>query len=387
MIARTSRLAWLAVVLAATVLVAGWMVALTLSTNDRARALPFSAVALHDMALQKLGEHKFAEARAYAGAAIDRAPLDVVALRAFGLASSALGRPEGSRSMTLAALRGWRDMPTQLWFANASIRANDWAAAIDRFDALLRVQKLRGPWLATMHRIAMIPAARPALLARLAEGPPWRALFLSDVNGLDAQALEQHAAIAEQLAAAGKLAPDEIDPLAARLIATGSEARAWVISRRVRGAALTMPLLDEELRNVRPSTGAFDFTWRSWTSAGLSVEPDGSGILVQADPATASPVIGQMLRLAPGRYQLEVAANAPFDPVSRYTWQLGCTGEQRVLPLVPASAANGASSNRWTFERPEGGCATQLLTLSVAAAGRDAGAPLQVTKVAITALP
>lgn len=386
MVASIRRLAWLVAVSAGTIFAAAWMVALTRPTNGLGLALPFSEVALRNMALRELSKQRFVEARALAGAAIDRAPLDVAALRAFGLANTALGRPEGSRSMTLAALRGWRDMPTQLWFANASIRAADWASAIDRLDALLRLQKLRGPWLATMHRIATIPAARPALLARLNEGPPWRSLFLADVNGLDAAALAQHASIAEHLAAAGKLPPDEVDALAARLIATGDDGRAFTLTRHVHDAALSAPLLDSDLRKVRASTGAFDFTWRSWTSAGLSVETNDSGVLIQADPALSSTVLGQQLRLSPGRYQLEVTANELFDASSRYTWQLECSGEKTILPLLPASIPSSRSATRWTFELPASGCATQLLTLSVVAAGQDPGKPLQTTRVTIAAL-
>ena len=118
-------------------------------------------------------------------AALARDPLDAAALRNLGLSLDRNGDPAGAdRLLTFAGSRSQRDTPTEDWLLVRRLSQGRYDEAFRAADALLR-RDIGDGQRASLTRLlvaaAHYDASRPAVIARLAAGPWWRAAVLREL--------------------------------------------------------------------------------------------------------------------------------------------------------------------------------------------------------------
>ena len=140
---------------------------------------PANARAAALLAEQQFRANEGAAAERLAVAAIAASPIEVVAVRTLGQAREARARGDGRELMLLAARLGWRDRPTQLWLIEQALLAGEIEVALQRAEAMVRLQRDRELVFSMLRLLAMSPDNRRGLVRSLAANPFWRDKFLS----------------------------------------------------------------------------------------------------------------------------------------------------------------------------------------------------------------
>ncbi len=106
---------------------------------------------------------------------LDGRPYEVLA----ALANERGDVQEAGRLAELAVKHAPREPLGRTLAAQAALQRGDWATAVRHYDRLLRVTPaMSGQVFPVLGALAGDPASREALVANLAEGPPWRPGFL-----------------------------------------------------------------------------------------------------------------------------------------------------------------------------------------------------------------
>jgi len=283
--------------------------------------------------------------RAVAIRALAEGPLHWAALRDLGIAEDMAGNKVPARSvMARAALRGFRDVPTQAWWFQQAIVAGDALAGLPRLDALLRSEPDLEPRLfPIIPALLTRPAVGSALSARLSANPPWRDAVLSDL-----------AAKGPDTAAVGGLfldlrsrsaSPDdhEFGVLLTRIAAAGRYDDARALWKGLVGLTPSQAAAAPYDGAFRGAPGMPPFNWHIYPlesgAAQMEAMPGTGFALTMSYPASAKPTIAeQLLMLTPGAYHLagrwRVTGAAPGAGVS---WTLNC-------------AADGAAVGEWRHD-------------------------------------
>ena len=311
---------------------------------------------------------------AAARAAIDRNPLDVVALRSLGMALDRQGNTRDAEAvMAFAALRSWRDWPTLAWLIPRRIAQGDYVNAFNQTDALMRQDipndGLREPLIKLMIAAAADNNARPAVVARLAGKPWWRKGFIprlavvSDVDSVRAVLL----ALAQS---PGPASGDEVAPFLQRLVDAGDYA----------GAAGLWAALSPGARSTPGFIGDGDFsapadpTVFGWSVAAgvgatsaIEAPPGGrAGVALRVDyDGFSTPTLPRrLLVLGPGRYRLTWNEWRDRGAPRRLDWAARCADSGATVSQAPAPPAGGDwRPSTMMVEVPATGCRGQWLSL------------------------
>lgn len=359
-----------------------------------AHAAAFSFQSATLVAEAELAAGKAASAARTARHALEGAPLSARALRTLGLAREAQGNATGAAAaMALAGALGWRDTPTQIWLVKAYLQQGDYAAALERTDALARRRQWPEQMDALLMGAALDPDARAALSARLRLDPPWRSAFFESAHHLPAESFGPFAAFLTAFASDGTVRPHEAEGFVANLYGRGEYRRArqmWVLAA-VEGeapahalfdggfddAALDLVVLDLHpttlLRSVPRSVHPGPFAWTFPQPPGSEVrlgQPPGRdrerALYAGSAGDARYEVARQSLALTPGRYRLQAEASAePGLRLAGFSWTLECLPDHRALPLIErrASLPDGWTRLAYEVEVPPAGCAGQRLAL------------------------
>ena len=318
-------------------------------------------------AWQALGGGHPVEARQLAFRALRRRGVDAAALRTAGLAAIATGdNRAGDRLMRLAGTAGWRDVPTQLYWAQVAIDAGALEVAAERLDAVRRASPPSSALGADLlRRLELTPAGRAALVRRLATpGNQWLAPYLQRTSGLGEPALQARLLLAALAARAG-LDRAALDGVGWSLIARG---RPDLAARLLQpGADLSFAPDDA----AKPGP----FAWAIAAAAGLDarVERQGRATLlhVQASGPAVLPIATRLVRLSAGVTRLEVGVRGARTDLPVLV-TLECVGGGAAAAAPVAGARERVSY--WLSVPP--GCATQRLGLAVAGEEARRGADL-----------
>jgi hypothetical protein len=313
-------------------------------------------------------------AAALAKRALKEGPLDTRALRVLGFVADHQGRmSQANALMAIAGKRSLRDIDTQWWLFDASMKRADYTDAFTRADAILRQDSETGDELfpAIIAKLAD-PRAASALTRRLALGPPWRRDFLVELGrrpgtrdliaptliGLRAT---RHPATEEEV---GVLLSSEID--------AGDYVRAFDDWRRLMPSARAASRSSLYNGRFRADAGEPPFNWKVASDAtgtvSLAASDDGAGLrAVPADRDADSPLISELLVLPPGGYRLMGEVRVPGAVGMQsdgFAWSLRCAGSDRVISQTETTRAD----DRWapfeaTFVVPSTQCAGQWLDL------------------------
>lgn len=246
----------------------------------------------------------------HAKAAVAADPVDPASTSLLGAAWLLTGNAAaGEQAFRVAARFGWRDVPTQAYWYEASMQARDMERAADRLDALLRAHPEMPGSDVMLARLEAQPAGRMALAGHLAARPGWLASYL-DAAALPAERLARRSAVLGQVAAHGaRLGCAAVAPFAAAAIAAGARRQAErVWEAHCPGAAPNGGITDAGFDRLG-TTPASPFGWQVLPSGDVIVEPVGAPtadrrLRLSNAAAVDRLVLVQPLVLRAGRYRL-----------------------------------------------------------------------------------
>lgn len=124
-----------------------------------------------------------AELRALAEQIISAVPLDSAALFLLGQIAEWEGDHNRARRLIEAAVRrSFRETSAVYQLMTRSLEARNYTDALDRSDAIMRTAPRHTPHIVSLlAKVAEDETGRRIIERRLAENPPWRAAFLSDM--------------------------------------------------------------------------------------------------------------------------------------------------------------------------------------------------------------
>lgn len=351
---------------------------------------PWVADGWAELANQEQIAGNLAESGAAGEQALRIAPLDPEALRA--VASASLARRNDSKAqargealMQAGAALGWRDTVTQLWLARRALELGVISVASERIDGLLRRGVQPETMLRQLRAMLPYPGGREAIVARLAQRPPWEQGFLNaiadDAAGDPAIILD----LLRRLARAGVPITTRTTALIRwRLADAGDYAAVRAVWRLSGGQGLIGDGDFTASSGVVP-TAAAPFAWQVPAQSGVHLtiaEPDAAAslaqrsVMVAADGFATGPVLAQMIVLAPGRYRLGMGIRALAGPPGlRSNWTLTC--HQAGVAGAPVAIGGGQAvslqSRRYVTDEftVPGDCPGQRLALTIAGAGQS----------------
>lgn len=250
------------------------------------------------------------EALARAADAVRRAPVDGQALGRLGMARLLMGDRAGAdAAFRVAALAGWRDLPTQIYWYRAALSVGEPAMAARRLDAMLRTRPAIWHKAEMFVPLEMDEGGRMALAQRLAERPAWAQAYLSPDARLPLATLRHRA---EVMARAGGMeagpACDTAWPLALALAIRGLRAEAERLWHARCGGAAFGVLADGDFRRFAATPQpARARGWRLHPSGDITVairhRGDGTAIVIRNDGPVSRIALSQPLSLGAGRYR------------------------------------------------------------------------------------
>ncbi len=338
---------------------------------------PGNARAAALLAEQQQRADENASAERLARTAIAASPIEVVAVRTLGQARNAKARGEGHSLMLLAGRLGWRDRPTQLWLIEQALLAGEIDIALQRAEAMVRLQRDRELVFSMLRLLAMSPDNRRGMVASLAADPFWREGFLSPLEKTSYPQLVSMARLLEDLSRTGspptlKEARYTIDGLAENLH----------FNEAGRLHALLFPQPGPNLAfdgnferggsDYKEGGGASSFDWLVFDAdlSTAAVEREaGRGnrlLYAVAEGVTGGRLTQQNRALPPGSYSFSYRMRSDDrEAPQRLRWIIRCAAGG--VPLLEMSTAplRSAGWERRTgrFTVP-GGCEGQVLDLS-----------------------
>jgi hypothetical protein len=380
------RLAFRGIIVAVLMLcaVAGWRLLGQMQAERYAHDAPGEALqwrphdpdALFQLAEQQQARQAAAAAVRTAQQLLTVAPLRGQAYRVLAQAADSRGAAQQAQLLfDIAERRVPRDLPTHAWLAQQALQRQNYPAAMQQLDFVLRQQPERfsklGP---VLVQFAQLPAFADALAATLRSNPPWRGAMLQALqtnsgqtsNGQDAQAR-----VMQALQEKGGLNPAEFGLWLESLLAQGRWGEAYALwAGTVAKPGGQLPALYNG--DFSLPMNPYGFNWRQREIPGvlLQVEPAAAGSLpalhVQfMDRGVPETGLEHPLLLQPGRYRLSMQTRTQ-SLVSELGlhWVIECDRGPRLVALVlPANGTADWHAAEGAFEIPTANCTGQRLRL------------------------
>ena len=305
--------------------------------NEEARAAQASALLQGSPAPGTV-----ARANAVAKASLLALPLNVVAARAMGLAAALSGNTtKAGAAMAYAETLSRRDLPTQLWFIEQRVAANDVPGALVHYDRALRTKTEAQDLLFPILLSASTDPAVARPLARiLSARPEWWRTFAEQLLG------HNPSPMAIFLIMQGlRLDPSDSDE-------RGLLARAMDRLVEAKRVDLATELLPPSMRASRsmPRNGGFEtdsgfrpFDWATSDAPDLNGAMQsrdggmGRALFVTARNGQSGEVARQVLALAPGSYRLRATIGGTALAAEAPTLTIQCVGGGAVLTKLAAT--------------------------------------------------
>ncbi len=305
-------------------------------------------------------------------------PYDLQALKALSVQALESGdRAALVRRVAQMTRLSRRDTAAELWRMREGLASGDHDMAFRSMDLLLR-RNAAARSLLVFETASVLdqPAARQALVSRLADSPVWRAGFISDLAS-SAPISAADALLLEMAAAKLRIGDREFEPLLRRHLAIkdyGGARRMWTG---------LYPISD---RNSFVYDGGFrglpgppPFNWQVITDTEGVVEwkpsdgRPGGQLSVRHDLYSSSrPLIGQYLFLPAGVMQISIRAKGVAGVSNeRFRLDLVCFGGPVFFSQRIRVRGAGWTTTRAQFARPEHGCEAQVLRLAPVTSDRS----------------
>lgn len=299
--------------------------------------------------------------------ALRQDPTVVPAVVTLGLAAEMRGdAAQANRIFRFSQRLSRRDLYTQLWAVEDSVRKGSIDGAMLHYDIAMRTSE-RAPEIIFPVLSSAIgsPAIRSSLIATLAKKPAWSWLFIRYVadNGIDSQST---LSLFEGLMKAGvSIPPAASVGLIARLVADKYFDAAWrfYASIRPRVDRRRSRVLQSDEANAAPT----NFDWTVNKIEGLSASilhgPRGNAFVFSLPPTAGGTLLTQAQVLPPGDYRFEGHSSGIDQPESALPiWTLSCADGRELGRIVvqKSDQANGKFEGRF---RVPATCPFQTLSL------------------------
>ncbi len=258
------------------------------------------------------------------------APLDAVAVRALGLGLLAQGHDESGNALLEAGARlGWREGVNQYWLVDRALAFGAYEVAIQRLDALLRLDRAAGHQLDRLAALADAPEGRKVVITALSVRPGWRQAFFNTLA--ERSSVPVILAVLKGVnATAAPVRPSETALIRWKL----ADHAQWAAIRSVWAESHGGALLGEGDFSLDPEAlkaGGPPLGWRAPALPGahaLIAEPDipwrGEALMVTSDGLARGTVLAQGLVLEPGHYRLSLLAQRMNDQAPGVQWRIAC---------------------------------------------------------------
>lgn len=329
---------------------------------------------------QALLRRDAATADRLARAALRRRPVDAATLRVAGLSAIAAGQPaRGDALMRLAGTAGWRDVPTQLYWAEVALDGGEMDVAAERLDAVARVQPLHPRARALLGRLEASAAGRAALLRRWREPTGWTAIHLEQIDDLSPAALGVRVATIEAARRAGvPLDAAALDRLGWGLLDRGRADLAYRLAVRAPGHWVADFAADA---SSRPGPFAWTLSAAPGLDALVELRGGRAALHARASGPSLLPIATHLLRLPPGPARLTLAVTGARTPTPVIA-TLDCLRGAGAI-AAPEAAQPGRLSARLSVA---GQCPTQRLTLFITGEEARRAADLWLSAPTVTPL-
>jgi tetratricopeptide (TPR) repeat protein len=314
-------------------------------------------------------------ARGLAREALEREPINVLALRTLGLAASLAGDEEGAREhFALVDRLTSRDLPSQLWWIEQEVAEGDVAGALAQYDAALRTSRRAADILMPVLVEASAQPEVAAALTPILERRPayFRQFFIrttdtaSDISG--AATLGQ-----ATLDRGDRDDQDLINRIIMRFGRDGDFDEAREVFTWANGSLPDGNVVNGSFEQPTPfRLFDWEFTPDGDLTAEIAPREDTDSLYLIARVARGL-AARQLLQLDPGRYRLDaLVGDVPQASIDRPTVGLTCaSGSRTVLPPVEFPASPGSQAPlRATFTVAPG-CRYQWLNLTASASSQD----------------
>jgi len=310
--------------------------------------------------------------------ALKNDPLDLSALKNLAVLWRAENDQErATRLAVLSGDRNLRDLRAQAEVLDILLQRKDFAAALYRLDALMRAQPERQPDLLKVAALfAESEESRPALVAALGRNPPWRRALLGSVLTSSNGPAVAYSVLSDLRKSGIDPTRDELRALIGKLIANHDYDTAYFV-----WLDFLSPTELRKAENIYDGGFELDsqnllFGWnfdklrntdirlvpRSASSADRMLRVE----FINTRERFAH--VSQMLRLAPGFYELsgEMKAERLATEVG-LVWRIYCLAEKE-QPIAASGKLFNAST--WSpfevaFDIPSQDCGVQRLRLEV----------------------
>jgi hypothetical protein len=341
---------------------------------------PWEPVALDELAERQLtnSSGELSSVEELARRALLSDPLDSRALSLLGLVAERKGDLARAEAlMALSAARSWRNPSPHLWLFAQAIRRGKFEEALAQADGLLRVSpQYEATIFPVLTLFGIDPDALAALEGALATNPPWRRSFLTSavIYGVNDRLMTQlYQSLIHSRQPPTK---DEMKPYLDRLILAGRFEAAYQDWRATSSPAET-PVRYPYNGNFEAPLDGLPFNWVFDSISGAEIQiteaPDrgnSRAMRVQFSGARARfGRVGQLLMLAPGSYDLELAVKASSLRTERGpVWQISCAESHALLAETkPVTGTTPWTDFKVRLSVPASGCNAQWLHLIIPA--------------------
>ena len=275
---------------------------------------------------------------------LDGRPYEVLA----ALANERGDMEEAGRLAELAVKHAPREPLGRVLAAQAALQRGDWATAVRHYDRLLRVTPaMSGQVFPVLGGLGQDPASREALVANLADDPPWRGSFLRAFarNAPDPRPLFR------ELARKSELSPEEQSAYLGRYVADrrwGEAFAAW--ASLLPPESLTRLSTPMDGGFELPLTGGPPFSWEirapKGVEAALLQRPGEDGHALRVlflGRRSAFNHVRQLLVLPPGDYVLAWRQRVEGLETERgLRWTMTCADgpKTRIIATEPAAGSS-----------------------------------------------
>lgn len=370
--ARRKKTAALVGMLPASALLAAYLVSATGSGLDRISrdALgmerlvpgPFRAVADRNAAAMALVRGETRRAQRLAENALRADPSDPLSASLLGTARQMMGDPSGSEAaFRVAALGGWRDRLTQLYWYGVAIDAGDIEKAALRADALLRADPQFAISGDLLHPLEESEKGREELARLLAERPSWIGEYLKLNHESDIEVLRTRALIVARVPGIGRSLGCNLPyGMTVGLLSHGLRREAVEVWRgNCPGKGPANAIADTGFEEMAASKRPSPFGWRRNSRGDIDLQiigkaDGGHAIQVRNSSSVTKMILFQAVDIAPGNYRINAAILADRRPAGgRVLMSVNCDGTPRP-PVSPAGdpAIDGQRVTVGHCERP-----------------------------------
>ena len=361
------------------------------------RVAPGSPLVIRRAAEAELTAGRTDNAAALGRNALRRSPFDVRALRVVGLTEARAGRTaQADQLLTLAGNWSLRDDPAHAWLVGNRLRRGDYASAFAHADTLARRRADIRPQVFHLFTTAATQdpsRALPVLAGLLAAEPPWRSVYLSNLNG-SVEGLRVAVNLA-LLLQRGRTALNDAELQRLYIALVGQSQIGALKTLRNR---LNRPPLAPAVTNGSFGGPAVPvpFQWELIQKAGAiavimpsDVAQRNASLRVEYDGYTTALIARQVTVLDPGRYRLRAESRIESGkPGGRMIWTVTCgNGETRLSASAVPSSAEAAkwAASVMEFSVPAN-CPSQWLELRGAPLDYRARMVVWFDRVSISAL-